>query len=94
MKVGWSFFLLAAIALAAYALNRGIYVGSDPGQTSADGITCYYLFPSGVVDQSYAAYCPPSFQKVPAMSRWAHGVLPTKLPSSAAAVIVDASLPA
>jgi hypothetical protein len=54
MKLGWAFFALAVIVAAAYALNRGIYIGSstDPF-TMSNGVFyakhCRYLFPSGVV---------------------------------------------
>lgn len=28
MKLGWAFFALAVVVVLAYALNRGVYVGS------------------------------------------------------------------
>lgn len=55
MKIGWAFFSLAVIAMLAYGLNRGIYVGSElvPGVNTFNGrpnVTknCRYLFPSGI----------------------------------------------
>jgi hypothetical protein len=50
MKLGWAFLVVLVLGLAAYALNRGLYVGSEVH--FSDGFykkQCRYLFPSGVV---------------------------------------------
>jgi hypothetical protein len=56
LKLGWAFFALCCVIVAAYALDRGIYVG--PGKqkrTGPTGIvfwidTCRYLYPSGIIE--------------------------------------------
>ena len=58
MKIGWAFFGLAAVAVIAYALNRGVYLGYtvylDPkGNQFAPSrpwyrMECRYLYPSGI----------------------------------------------
>lgn len=56
MKIGWAFFGLAVVAAIAYALNRGMYVGSEIHLESTVYKempyvyvkNCKYLFPSGV----------------------------------------------
>jgi hypothetical protein len=50
MKLGWAFFALAAVVALAYAMNRGVYVGSKVYfyKETTWGKDCYYLFPSGV----------------------------------------------
>jgi hypothetical protein len=50
MKIGWALFALVLIGMIGYALNRGVYIGSEAFY-SADGRfrrECSYLFPSGV----------------------------------------------
>lgn len=56
MKLGLAFFALATLATAAYALNRGVYAGSDlhlqPSGYNDVPVwymkNCKYLFPSGI----------------------------------------------
>jgi hypothetical protein len=48
IKLGWACFAMCCLILAAYALNRGIYVGARK-DAKGDIFDCYYLFPSGVV---------------------------------------------
>jgi hypothetical protein len=53
MRLGWAFFALAVVAAAAFALNRGVYVGSyidtfNFGGKTAYAANCRYLFPSGI----------------------------------------------
>ena len=60
MKQPWIWIVvLVAVAMAAYALNRGVYVGSKIIQTGTNPWDppagpylyrdCWYLFPSGVI---------------------------------------------
>jgi hypothetical protein len=56
--LGLAFFVLVIVGLAAYALDRGIYVGStvtlnpfvplDPSKPPALVKYCFYLFPRGI----------------------------------------------
>ena len=54
MKLGWWLIALIGIAMFAYAMNRGLFTGSNIVQFKGGDVTyfardCQYLFPSGVV---------------------------------------------
>jgi len=61
VKLGWAFFALVAVAAAAYALNRGVYVGSGIHTYTYGGSIkyakdCRYLFPSGIHSASVSGW--------------------------------------
>ena len=70
-KIGWAVIVLIALVMGAYALNRGLFIGSNIIRFDGEKYLareCRYLFPSGVtrvrkggwhkLEEAENEYCP------------------------------------